>query len=192
MGQELPGKEFMTPHVLHELFCYCQIKSVSFIVSPIDLELMSHGPLLVFHTPESSHDPVLAAEAGPRPPGPAILFHTEYTDLILAGKKKSTHTHQAHTHKQTHTHTQGFFAHIAHITFPEILREVKTGSQEGGRKKWRLLYSSLSYTPDSESSGGSLCMAPEAPPTCKYFGLAGILCTFPTGGETFCKHQNFC
>lgn len=87
MGHELPGKEFMTPHVLHEPVGCCQRKSMSFIVSAIDPELMSHGPLLVFHTPESSHDPVLAAEAGPRPPGPATLFHAEHTDLILAGGK---------------------------------------------------------------------------------------------------------
>lgn len=67
---------------------------MSFIVSAIDPELISHGPLLVFHTPESSHDPVLAAEASPRPPGAAILFHAEHIDLILAGKfKKKTCLH---------------------------------------------------------------------------------------------------
>lgn len=86
MGHELPGKQFMTPLVFHELFSYCQRKSMSFIVSATDPELISHGPLLVFHTPESSHDPVLAAVASPRPPGPAILFHVEHTDPVLAGK----------------------------------------------------------------------------------------------------------
>lgn len=96
MGHELPGKQFMTPHVFHELFCYCRRKSMSFIVSTIDPEPISHGPLLVFHTPESSHDPVLAAEASPRPPGPAILFHMEYTDLILVGGKKSMHSCTVH------------------------------------------------------------------------------------------------
>lgn len=52
MGQELPGKRSMTPHVFHGLFCFCQRKSMSFIVSAIDPELISRGPLLVFHTPE--------------------------------------------------------------------------------------------------------------------------------------------
>lgn len=70
---------------------------VSFTVSASDLELISHGPLLEFHTPECSHDPGLAAEARPRPQGPAILFHMGYTHLILAGEKFiHTHTHSKH------------------------------------------------------------------------------------------------
>lgn len=95
--------EFMTVHLFYEL-CVAKQKErereregVSFNVSASDLELISHGPLLEFHTPESSHDPGLAAQARPRPQGPAILFHMGYTHLILAGEKS------IHTHTRTHT-----------------------------------------------------------------------------------------
>lgn len=218
MGHELPGKQFMTPHVFHELFCYCQRKSMSFIVSATDPELMSHGPLLVFHTPECSHDPVLAAEAGPKPPGPAILFHAESTGLILAWKKihafmystpkhdiEGTHIHQSallvtrFQSVRTHIHTHTYCLHTCtYIAFPEILREVKTGSQEGGEEKKsgdyciQAIHTLQTLRGGLQAVGGSLCMALEAPPTCKYFGHAGILCTFPTGGEAFSKHQSFC
>lgn len=226
MGHELPGKQFMTPHVLHELFCYCQRKSMSFIVSAIDPELMSHGPLLVFHTPESSHDPVLAAEAGPRPPGSAILFHTEYTDLKLAWKKihafvysppkrdiggthspkwPPCHTFPKHTHTYTHMDTHTFLAHMHIHCIPRNPQRGKDGLTRGGRGEKSGVYciraihtlqplrGGLQAVGGVGGGGGvPLCMALEAPPTCKYFGHAGILCTFPTGGETFSKHKNFC
>lgn len=146
-------------------------ETMFFIVSASDLELISHGPLLVFHTPESSHDPGLAAQTRPGPQGPAILFHMGCTHLIMAGEK-SIHTYtnaqnmiqKAHTHThwctftkvlsfsrfflfETHiqNRTRSSYAHT-YITFPEILREVKTGSWEGvvggrGGKKCCLLYS---------------------------------------------------
>lgn len=90
----------------------CQRESMSFIVSASDLELISHGPLLVFHTRESSHDPGLAAQARPGPWGPAILFHMEYTHLISAGEEFiHTYTHRTKTwyirctHMHAHIHT---------------------------------------------------------------------------------------
>lgn len=77
--------EFMTVRLFYEQqrkrVCVC------FAASAGDLELISHGPLLEFHTPESSHDPGLAAQARPRPQGPAILFHMGYTHLVLAGEE---------------------------------------------------------------------------------------------------------
>lgn len=97
--------EFMTVHLVYGLFVARRRESVSFTVSASDLELISHGPLLEFHTPESSHDPGLAAQARPRPQGPAILFHMGYTHLILAGEKfihTHVHTHTKHDTQSTH------------------------------------------------------------------------------------------
>lgn len=82
--------EFMTKGYLSQ-----DRASVSFTVSVSDLELIPHGPLLEFHTPET-HDSGLAAQARPRPQGPAILFHMGYTHLLLAGKK-IIHTHPLKT-----------------------------------------------------------------------------------------------
>lgn len=131
LGHKLPGKQFVTPHVFHELLCYCQRESMSFIVSAIDPQLIPHGPLLVFHTPESSHDPVLAAEAGPRPPGAAILFQGTHRPDIGRQMKKKKHAFTyrtakhaidgTHIHRSAllvtlqnlpHTHTHTFFAHM--------------------------------------------------------------------------------
>ncbi len=87
--------EFMTVHLFYGIFVARERERASFTVSASDLELISHGPLLEFHTPESSHDPGLAAQARPRPQGPAILFHMGYTHLVLAGEK-FIHTHTKH------------------------------------------------------------------------------------------------
>lgn len=79
---------FMTVDLVYGLFVVSEC--LSLCVS--DLELISHGPLLEFHTPESSHDPGLAAQASPRPQGPPTLFHMGYTHLA----EKFIHTHSKH------------------------------------------------------------------------------------------------
>lgn len=71
--------EFMTA----QLHCMSYLLSESAIECASDLELISHGPLLEFHTPESSHDPGPAAQAKPRPKGPQTRFHMGYTHLVV-------------------------------------------------------------------------------------------------------------
>lgn len=66
-----------------QLQCMGYLLCESVIQCASDLELISHGPLLEFHTPESSHDPSLAAQAKPRPQGPHTLFHMGYTHLVV-------------------------------------------------------------------------------------------------------------
>lgn len=77
---------------------------MSFAESVSDLKLISHRPVLEFHTPESSHDPGLVAQARPRPQGPDILFHMGSTHFVLADEK-FIHTYTNSKH-ETHTHTQ--------------------------------------------------------------------------------------
>lgn len=98
---------------------------MSFIVSAIDPQLISHGPLLVFHTPESSHDPVLAAEAGPRPPGAAILFHGTHRPDIGREREKKKHAFTYSTSKHdmdgTHIHRSALLVTLQKLTHTHIL-----------------------------------------------------------------------
>lgn len=56
--------EFTTVYLFYDVLVARERKKERvpfFATSASDLELISHGPLLEFHTPESSHDPGLAA-----------------------------------------------------------------------------------------------------------------------------------
>lgn len=123
--------------------------SVSFTVNASDLELIFHRPLLEFHTPESSHDPGLAAQERPRPQESEIVFHMGHTYLIWAGEKfihTSAHTLDGCTFTKVlsfslfcslaltlkHTHTLPE-AHIHNI--PRNPQRGKDGLARGGLKK---------------------------------------------------------
>lgn len=94
-----------------QLQCMGYLLCESVIQCASDLELISHGPLLEFHTPESSHDPSLAAQAKPRPQGPHTLFHMGYTHLVVKFRHIVLYRSSssffflpalAHAHKHTH------------------------------------------------------------------------------------------
>lgn len=118
-------------------------EKVSFAVS--DPELISHRPVLEFHTPESSHDPGLAAQARPGPQGPAILFHMgihTYWQIrnSYTNSKYDTHTKSAHA-LDVHSQVPSLlFSHIdtyTHTLAQIHIRYIPRNPQRGKRRVWK-------------------------------------------------------